>query len=819
MLTLRPYQSEAVQAAYRHLREHDDNPCVVIPTAGGKSLVMAAICRDAVGQWNGRVLILAHVKELLEQTVDKLDAVAPEMMLQVGVYSAGLKSRDTEHPVIVAGIQSVYRRACELGAFDLIIVDEAHLIPPDGEGMYRTFLQEARVVNPNVRVIGMTATPFRMTTGHLCGPENILNAVCYEVGIRELIVQGYLCPLISKAGREKVDTDDLHIRAGEFVASEVEDLMDQDALVEAACREIISYNHDRKSCLVFSSGVDHGVHVAGKLVEMGQHAETVFGDTLDFERSRVIEDFKAGRLKYLVNVNVLSTGFDAPNIDCVAMLRPTLSPGLYYQMVGRGFRLHPGKENCIAEGQRVLTDCGPVPIERVTPDMRVWDGTAFVHHAGIVCRGEQEVIDYAGLAATPDHKVWTEKGWKTLGECALEQTPVSVTGVGRQVIREADGYFRRGSAQGVAWQAVSAREMPDVRRALTEVPYESDASHRRLSQVRTATACPEMACSASVECEGPLLEFRQSEVPGLRRAGDRISIRDADHNGGMGSGEPWASPRHANRQNRQRRSLRVGQSTVCDSQGEHAQHASMCQRMRVWDILNAGPRHRFTCEGILVSNCVVLDFGGNILRHGPVDDIRVKEPGSNGGGEAPAKECPQCHSVIALGYAICPDCGYAFPAPERQQHEAEASTAGILSGQVTATEHPVQSVSYAVHVKRDAPPDAPRTMRVEYRIGEFWHKSEWICLEHTGFARHKAELWWKRRSNAPVPETAEEAVVLAEGGALCETISITVRRVAGEKYDTIVGCELGEKPSWREPGEDEEPCAEHAWIGDAKVPF
>ena len=131
-MQLRPYQCEAVEAIYRHLREHDDNPCVVIPTAGGKTPVMATICRDAVGRWEGRVLIVAHVRELLEQAVEKLNLVAPEMRHQVGVYSAGLKSRDTEHPIIVAGVQSAYRRAGELGRFDLVVIDgDLFGTPPD----------------------------------------------------------------------------------------------------------------------------------------------------------------------------------------------------------------------------------------------------------------------------------------------------------------------------------------------------------------------------------------------------------------------------------------------------------------------------------------------------------------------------------------------------------------------------------------------------------------------------------------------------------------------------------------------------------------
>jgi len=555
-ITLRPYQAEAVEAVYKHLRRRDDNPCVVIPTAGGKTPVMAAICRDAVQRWNGRVLILAHVKELLEQAVEKLHAMAPDLSDQIGVYSAGLKSRDTEHPIIVAGIQSVYRRAAELDRFDLILVDEAHMIPPDGDGMYQTFLAEAKVVNPLVRLIGLTATPYRMTTGMICGPDNLLNHVCYEVGVRQLIVQGYLCPLKSKAGRHKADTSGLHIRGGEFIAGEVEALMDDETLVRSACREIVAYTQDRRSVLIFAAGIQHARHVRGVLGEMGHECGFVCGQTLPFERAETLKRFKDGELKYLVNVNVLTTGFDAPNIDCVALLRPTNSPGLYYQCCGRGFRLHPGK-----------------------------------------------------------------------------------------------------------------------------------------------------------------------------------------------------------------------------------------------------------------ANCLILDFGGNILRHGPVDDLRIKQPG-NGDGEAPAKECPECHAVIHAAYAVCPECGHEFPPPRREQHDRQASTAGVLSGEVTETAYEVQDVYYSVHVKRGAPEDHPRTMRVDYRVGFNDYHSEWICFEHTGYARAKAEAWWRKRSNVPVPETAEEAVRLAEAGAL--------RSVAGEKYDRIVGYELGEVPFHREPGwDDVEPSdePEHAWPSDEEIPF
>lgn len=397
-MELRSYQREAVDAVWNHIAASDTNPAVVLPTGSGKTHVIAEICRDAVQKWNGRVVVLAHVKELLEQAAGKLRAVAPD--LPIGVYSAGLGRRDIGYAVTIAGIQSVYQRAHDLGPLDLVIVDEAHLIPPDGEGMYRRFLDDARDLCDHQRVIGLTATPYRMKTGTICGPspDHVLNDICFEAGVRELIVQGYLCPLRSRAGQAVADTSDLHVRGGEFIAGEVEDLMDKDGLVEAACAEIIAATTERRSVLIFCSGVRHGEHVASILRERHRvECGFVEGNTPAKERDRLIDRFKHGDLKFLANVNVLTTGFDAPNVDCVAMLRPTLSPGLYYQMVGRGFRLSPetGKTDCLVLdfGGNVLRH-GPVDAIRLVdtnsapgeaPAKQCPACDALIHAAYVVC--------------------------------------------------------------------------------------------------------------------------------------------------------------------------------------------------------------------------------------------------------------------------------------------------------------------------------------------------------------------------------------------------------------------------------------------------
>lgn len=194
-------------------------------------------------------------------------------------------------------------------------------------------------------------------------------------------------------------------------------------------------------------------------------------------------------------------------------------------------------------------------------------------------------------------------------------------------------------------------------------------------------------------------------------------------------------------------------------------------------------------------DCLVLDFAQNILRHGPIDQITVRARQSTlQDGEPPAKECPECRGLIATAFRICPQCGFQFPEPEKPGHDAAASDEGILSGQVIDREMEVRDVVYSVHQKRDAPDDAPKTMRVDYRLGLDHWASEWICFEHQGWPRRKAEQWWKQRCPDPVPDTAEEAVEVAERGRLAATESVTVRSVVGEKFDRIIGYNLGPLP-------------------------
>ncbi len=567
-MKLRYYQAEARDAVYDYLESKPGNPCVVIPTGGGKTPLISSICNDVAGEWGGRVVVLAHVKELLEQTAQDLHKLAPQLPL--GIYSAGLRRRDLNYAVTVAGIQSIFKRAGDLGAVNLILVDEAHMVPTEDDGMYRQFLADAKIVNPRVRIVGLTATPYRLKAGMICGPENIFTDICYEVGVAKLIDEGFLSPLVTKGGVKKPDTDKLHLRGGEFIPQEVEQLMLDPQLVLGAVDELVRWTENRRSVLIFASGIKHAEAIVASMKHRHDlECGIITGETDDLNRAAMIDRFKAGKLRYLVNVNVLTTGFNAPNVDAVCLIRPTCSPGLYYQMVGRGFRLFPDKRDCL-----------------------------------------------------------------------------------------------------------------------------------------------------------------------------------------------------------------------------------------------------------------VLDFGGNVERHGPVDRIKVRAPSSSGKCAPVCKQCPTCQGFVLAGVLTCPDCGHEFPPPVRGEHEAEAAETGILSSQVTIEQKRVQEVGYYAHQKKNAP-DAPPTMRVEYRIGFNERVSEWICFEHSGWPRNAAEIWWKRRSLEPVPSTVEMAVELARAGALAQTHEIKIERKPGEKWPSLKGYVLGATPPRLEssdnlpevPAGDFAPDADAAYPSADEVPF
>ncbi len=346
MFTLRPYQQEAVDAWWKYWeRGGKGNPLLVLPTGAGKSIVQAALVHSILERFpQTKILLLTHVKELIEQNAEKLRAYFGD---KVGVYSAGLGEKVLDRPITVAGVQSIVNRRFEIEP-NLIFIDECHRVPDKGNGQYRKLLEAVTSTNPNVRVTGLSATPFRTKSGWLHkGKSRIFTDVIVDVDVAGLIEQGYLSQLRSKAGVAEPDVSGVKVRAGEFAKRELETVMTDRGLVQAAIKESLSLGEGRKKWLLFCSGLKHAGMVLEELSSHGVSAVGVYGNTPQSERDEHIRAFKAGEVQALVNVNVLTTGFDAPDIDCLVMLRPTQSPGLYCQMVGRGLRIAEGKRDCL----------------------------------------------------------------------------------------------------------------------------------------------------------------------------------------------------------------------------------------------------------------------------------------------------------------------------------------------------------------------------------------------------------------------------------------------------------------------------------------
>lgn len=535
MLTLRPYQQAAITAIYNYYSEKSGNCCVVIPTAGGKSLVMAAFIEGVLKAWpDQRILIVTHVRELIAQNHAEMIGLWPDA--PAGIYSAGLGKREAQARILFAGIQSIHRRAQEIGHTDLVLIDEAHLIPGNSSTMYRRFLDALTRINPALKVIGLTATPFRVDSGMLHeGKTALFTDIAYEAPVRDLIDAGYLSPLVSKQPATRLDVSKVGTRAGDFIQRDLAAAVDKEAITRAAVTEIIKHGRERKSWLTFCSGVDHARHVAEEFSRQGITCRTIFGDTPKEERDAIIAAFKRGEIRALASMGVLTTGFNAPAVDLIALLRPTKSAGLYVQMVGRGTRLAPGKENCL-----------------------------------------------------------------------------------------------------------------------------------------------------------------------------------------------------------------------------------------------------------------VLDFAGNVRRHGPIDLVRPRRPGEAGGGEAPTKVCPKCESIIALSAAECPDCGHVFPARE-VKIAPTAATLPVLSPKVQWL--PVHGVSYSRHDKLGGLP----SLKATYSCG-LKSYSEWVCIEHQGYARQKAAEWWRKRApGSPVPLTVDQAV--AQAARLVRPSAISVRpsgryvEISGHRFDPCANSTLASAPS------------------------
>ena len=360
--SLRPYQARALDELWMWFGRHEGgNPIVEACVGAGKSLMIAALAQRADAEHPGtRVLVLVHQKELLEQNIEKLLKIWPTA--DVGLYSAAIGKKQMGHQLTYATIGSIYKQAHRLGRIDIVLADECHLINPKQTGMWRTFLADLTKYNPHTRVIGWTGTPFRGNgVWATAGEEPLFTNVATRVTMKELLGLKFLSPLVPAPTVARVDARDVRMSGDDYVVSELAKVTDRPGLVEATCKEIVELARARKRWLVFAVTIAHAEHVRDALQRRGVAAEVVSSETPKQERAALIAAFRGGRIRCLVNVAVLTTGFDVPEVDFIALLRATKSPVLYVQIAGRGMRIADGKTDCLwADFTDTTIEMGPV---------------------------------------------------------------------------------------------------------------------------------------------------------------------------------------------------------------------------------------------------------------------------------------------------------------------------------------------------------------------------------------------------------------------------------------------------------------------------
>jgi DNA repair protein RadD len=392
---LRDYQQRTIDQLYAWFDAgNQGNPCLVLPTGSGKSHIVAALCKDALQSWpETRILMLTHVKELIEQNAENMRLHwkgAP-----MGIYSASIGKKQLGEPITFAGIQSVRKKAKQIGHIDLVIIDECHLVNHRDEGGYREFLGQLQAINPAMRIVGLTATPYRLGHGLITDKPALFDALIEPVSIEELIYKGYLATLRSKVTRARLDTSGVHKRGGEFIESELQAAVNIPEQNLKIIREVSHLAGDRKSWLFFCTGVKHAQDIASALNGVGISAKCVTGETSKTDRERILAQFKAGEIRALTNANVLTTGFDYPDIDLIAMLRPTMSASLYVQMAGRGMRPKSHTDHCLVlDFAGVIQTHGPITAVQPPKKGGSGDGEAPVK----VCDSCGELVHISAIA-------------------------------------------------------------------------------------------------------------------------------------------------------------------------------------------------------------------------------------------------------------------------------------------------------------------------------------------------------------------------------------------------------------------------------------
>jgi DNA repair protein RadD len=324
MYQLRPYQQEAVDNTVRYFQRKREPAVIVLPTGAGKSLVIAELARVA----RGRVLVLAHVKELVEQNHQKYTSYG----LSAGIFSASLGKKDRDEKAIFGSVQSVARASDDFfRGFSLLVIDECHRVAEEGDTQYQEVIQKLREHNPQLCILGLTATPYRLGQGWLYEYSHIgelkteqkrfFKQCVFELPLSYMIKNRFLTsPVKVDIPVTCYDFSELSEKNRMYTMAEVEELLkNQKRLTPLIVKNIIDITNrfDRQGVMIFSATIKHAEEILSHLPP--GEARLVIGETDLGERARIIQEFKEKRFRYLVNVSVLTTGFDAPHVDVIAI--------------------------------------------------------------------------------------------------------------------------------------------------------------------------------------------------------------------------------------------------------------------------------------------------------------------------------------------------------------------------------------------------------------------------------------------------------------------------------------------------------------------
>jgi DNA repair protein RadD len=347
MIVLRDYQKAAVDAVVEYFGDGNTSgrPLVVLPTGAGKSYVIAALAREDV-RAGRRCLILTHRDELLRQNRSAVTEFVSKA--DVGTWSSMDGRKQRGRAVTVASIDSLRTQWWALDKIDTIIIDEAHLVSTEFATRFATLHRRLAGVNPAVRVVGLTATPYRLGTGRIDDPATgFFNRTVYEEPVGRLVARGYLCPLVTATGDARIVVSGSAAKGNEFTKRQLSGAAEDAAITRRIVQECVGRLAEERHWLCFGVSVAHAEMLHDAFASHGVSSAVVHGQMDVADRRAVLERFRSGDIRCVVNCEVLTTGYDFPEIDAIIMARPTMSLSLYCQMAGRGLRRAEGKRHCV----------------------------------------------------------------------------------------------------------------------------------------------------------------------------------------------------------------------------------------------------------------------------------------------------------------------------------------------------------------------------------------------------------------------------------------------------------------------------------------